>query len=343
MYPLITAGCIFFSFAPPGPPTPSCYFFPSSLPRAKERDVYPATQAFSPTAPELEIALWGSGSRLYLFYLFIYWFSRREGMVAERSGKATAAGARGPGELGAPGTVALAVAPAERCARLPSPGSCGLLALALCSLALSLLAHFRTVELQARVLRLEAERGEQQMEPAILGRVNQLLDEVCALCCCLLFPPRGAPSRSLQLWTSQCPWALSAARCALASPQLFTGGMGPGTDAALPVGRRTWAVSAGPVASHLEQASSTYRAGSALSARGRWRKARRGGAQRRPGPFLHPGSSPGRCESRPAPTRRDLSPVAPGRGLLGPRSPPHPSLDDQCCLLLPYSVGKREE
>ncbi|XP_055442568.1 collagen alpha-1(XIII) chain-like [Bubalus kerabau] len=98
-------------------------------------------------------------------------------MVAERSRKATAAGARGPAELGAPGTVALAVAPAERCARLPSAGSCGLLALALCSLALSLLAHFRTVELQARVLRLEAERGEQQMEPAILGRVNQLLDE----------------------------------------------------------------------------------------------------------------------------------------------------------------------
>lgn len=119
-------------------------------------------------------------------------------MVAERSRKATAAGARGPAELDAPGTVALAVAPAERCARLPSPGSCGLLALALCSLALSLLAHFRTVELQARVLRLEAERGEQQMEPAILGRVNQLLDEVCALCCCLLFLPRGAPSRSLQ-------------------------------------------------------------------------------------------------------------------------------------------------
>lgn len=99
-----------------------------------------------------------------------------------------------PGELGAPGpgTVALA----EQCARLPSPGCCGLLALALFSLALSLLAHFRTAELQARVLRLEAERGEQQMEKAILGRVNQLLDEVCALCRCLLSPPRGAPSRS---------------------------------------------------------------------------------------------------------------------------------------------------
>nr|XP_051679807.1 collagen alpha-1(XIII) chain [Oryctolagus cuniculus] len=98
-------------------------------------------------------------------------------MVAERAGKAAAAGACGPGELGAPGTVAPAAARSERCARLPSAGSCGLLALALCSLALSLLAHFRTTELQARVLRLEAERGEQQMETAILGRVNQLLDE----------------------------------------------------------------------------------------------------------------------------------------------------------------------
>ncbi|XP_072613381.1 collagen alpha-1(XIII) chain-like [Vulpes vulpes] len=98
-------------------------------------------------------------------------------MVAERARKAAAAGARGPGEPGAPATGAQAVAPAERCARLPSAGACGLLALALCSLALSLLAHFRTAELQARVLRLEAERGEQQMETAILGRVNQLLDE----------------------------------------------------------------------------------------------------------------------------------------------------------------------
>nr|XP_055180839.1 collagen alpha-1(XIII) chain-like [Nyctereutes procyonoides] len=98
-------------------------------------------------------------------------------MAAERARKAAAAGARGPGEPGAPATGALAVAPAERCARLPSAGACGLLALALCSLALSLLAHFRTAELQARVLRLEAERGEQQMETAILGRVNQLLDE----------------------------------------------------------------------------------------------------------------------------------------------------------------------
>ncbi|XP_060224929.1 collagen alpha-1(XIII) chain-like [Meriones unguiculatus] len=96
-------------------------------------------------------------------------------MVAERARKAAASGTRGPGELGAPGPETVALA--EQCARLPSPGCCGLLALALCSLALSLLAHFRTAELQARVLRLEAERGEQQMEKAILGRVNQLLDE----------------------------------------------------------------------------------------------------------------------------------------------------------------------
>lgn len=148
----------------------------------------------SPLSPCLSVWIAPLGSRFYLFYLFIYWLSSPEGMVAERARKAAASGNRGPGELGAPGpgTVALA----EQCARLPSPGCCGLLALALCSLALSLLAHFRTAELQARVLRLEAERGEQQMEKAILGRVNQLLDEVCALCCCLLSPPRGALSRS---------------------------------------------------------------------------------------------------------------------------------------------------
>lgn len=123
-------------------------------------------------------------------------------MVAERARKAAATGTRGPGELGAsgPGTVALA----ELCARLPSPGCCGLLALALCSLALSLLAHFRTAELQARVLRLEAERGEQQMEKAILGRVNQLLDEVCALCCWLLSPSPRCPLAQSGDSTSWC-------------------------------------------------------------------------------------------------------------------------------------------
>lgn len=137
-------------------------------------------------------------------------------MVAERARKAAAAGARGPGERGAPGTLALAVAPAERCPRLPSPGSCGLLALALCSLGLSLLAHFRTAELQARVLRLEAECGEQQMETVILGRVNQLLDEVCALCCWLLSLPAAPPRAASKLSIRRCPRALAirAAQCA---------------------------------------------------------------------------------------------------------------------------------
>lgn len=143
-------------------------------------------------------------------------------MVVERASKAAAAGAGGPGELGTPETVALAVAPAERCARLPSPGSCGLLVLAVCSLALSLLAHFRTAELQARVLRLEAERGEQQMETAILGRVNQLLDEVCALCCWLLSLPAAPPRAASKLSTSRCPLALAlhAARCAAGLAQV---------------------------------------------------------------------------------------------------------------------------
>lgn len=148
-------------------------------------------------------------------------------MVAERARKAAATGTRGPGELGAsgPGTVALA----ELCARLPSPGCCGLLALALCSLALSLLAHFRTAELQARVLRLEAERGEQQMEKAILGRVNQLLDEVCALCCWLLSPPRGAPSHS-----PETPQASAGRRSLAWSPRLSALGLREGTATVLP-------------------------------------------------------------------------------------------------------------
>lgn len=132
-------------------------------------------------------------------------------MVAERARKAAAAGARGPGERGAgPG------APAGRCARLPSAGSCGLLALALCSLGLSLLAHVRTAELQARVLRLEAECGEQHVETAILGRVDQLLDEVCALCCRLFPLPAAPPRAASKRPSSRGPraFALRAARCA---------------------------------------------------------------------------------------------------------------------------------
>lgn len=113
-------------------------------------------------------------------------------VIAERTGQAVAAaaagGARVPGELGAPGpepeSEPVAKAKSQRCARWLSPGFCGLWALALCSLALSLLTHLRTAELQARVLRLEAEREEPRVETAILGRVDQLLEEVCALCCC---------------------------------------------------------------------------------------------------------------------------------------------------------------
>lgn len=166
--------------------------------------------------------------------------------MAERARKAAATGTRGPGELGTsgPGTVALA----ELCARLPSPGCCGLLALALCSLALSLLAHFRTAELQARVLRLEAERGEQQMEKAILGRVNQLLDEVCALCCWLLSPPRSAPSHSPE------PPQAGAGRRSLAwSPGLSALGLREGTVTVLPEIQSTRRACAEPLRSGRPQ------------------------------------------------------------------------------------------
>lgn len=166
--------------------------------------------------------------------------------MAERARKAAATGTRGPGELGTsgPGTVALA----ELCARLPSPGCCGLLALALCSLALSLLAHFRTAELQARVLRLEAERGEQQMEKAILGRVNQLLDEVCALCCWLLSPPSGAPSHS-----PETPQAGAGRRSLAWSPRLSALGLREGTATVLPEIQSTRPACAGPLRSGRPQ------------------------------------------------------------------------------------------
>lgn len=191
-------------------------------------------------------------------------------MVAERARKADAAGARGPGELGAPGTVAQA----EHCARLPSPGSCGLLALALCSLALSLLAHFRTAELQARVARLEAERGEQQMETAILGRVNQLQDEVCALCW-LSSSPRRPLARSPDC-TGPSPRALALCteRYARGSHQLSVGGPGhrqtpPCQEPGAP-GRRERDPGSRP-----RQATPVPHAGSALGARDGRRKAGR--------------------------------------------------------------------
>lgn len=113
-------------------------------------------------------------------------------------------------------------------------------------------------------------------------------------------------------------------------------------DAALQGARKTRATSAGPVSSSLWQASPAFRAGIALSARGRWWKARRGGAQRRPG-ATSPSRHPARVLREPPSAHAvGLEPDGRGRGLLGPRGPPHLSLDDQCCLLLPCSFGKRE-
>lgn len=230
-------------------------------------------------------------------------------MVTERARKAAAAGARGPGELGTPGTVALAVAPPERCARLPSPGSCGLLALALCSLTLSLLAHFRTADLQARVLRLEAERGEQQMEPAILGRVNQLLDEVCALCCWLLSLPAAPPRAASKLSTSLCPRELASAP--RDSRELSAGGVGIG-DGCCP-GRNPEDPSGLRGIPQLPPAAGTHRVPRCESS-GRAGQVEEGmalgGARRQPSsrsPSLHPRRG---GVSRPAPTQLDVCPAA---------------------------------
>ncbi|RMB93210.1 hypothetical protein DUI87_30332 [Hirundo rustica rustica] len=73
----------------------------------------------------------------------------------------------------------------ERCCRLPLLLGSGLPGISLLSLVLSLLLYFRTSDLQSRVSHLEADRPTQlpawlsadQMETAILGRVDQLLNE----------------------------------------------------------------------------------------------------------------------------------------------------------------------
>lgn len=91
-----------------------------------------------------------------------------------------------------------------------SQGSCRLLALALCSLALSLLA-LSDGRAAGRVLRLEAERGSSKWA-SYFGTINQLLDEVCALCCFPLFF-HDFPLRSLQTLDQPVPvGSLSAAR-----------------------------------------------------------------------------------------------------------------------------------
>lgn len=81
----------------------------------------------------------------------------------------------------------------ERCCRLPLLLGSGLPGVSLLSLVLSLLLYFRTSDLQSRVSHLEADRPTQlpawlsadQMETAILGRVDQLLNEVGVLSFCM--------------------------------------------------------------------------------------------------------------------------------------------------------------
>ncbi|XP_053548835.1 collagen alpha-1(XIII) chain-like [Bombina bombina] len=72
-----------------------------------------------------------------------------------------------------------------RCSRSSALMGCGFAGVSAFSLVLSLLLHFRTSDLQSRVLDLERQRYAQlsasvsadQMETSILGRVDQLLEE----------------------------------------------------------------------------------------------------------------------------------------------------------------------
>ncbi|XP_053305901.1 collagen alpha-1(XIII) chain-like [Spea bombifrons] len=73
----------------------------------------------------------------------------------------------------------------RKCSRFPALLGCGFAMVSVFSLVLSLLVHFRTSDLQSRVSHLEKQRYTQlsalvstdQMEAAILGRVDQLLEE----------------------------------------------------------------------------------------------------------------------------------------------------------------------
>lgn len=63
------------------------------------------------------------------------------------------------------------------------------IALSLLSLGVGILIYLRTTELQSRILNLEKQRDTQlsawitleQVEPVILGRIDQILEEVSAL------------------------------------------------------------------------------------------------------------------------------------------------------------------
>lgn len=118
------------------------------------------------------------------------------------------------------------------------------------------------------------------METAILGRVNQLLDEVCTLCCWLLSLPAAPPRATSKPSTSPCPrpreltlHAIQRAQGTLTSPE-GTWGHTAWADAFLcqPLGR-TSRLSYVPrfPSPEAPQASS---AGSAPGAQGRWRKAK---------------------------------------------------------------------
>ena len=94
-------------------------------------------------------------------------------------------------------------------------------------------------------------------------------------------------------------------------------------DAVLQGARKTRAASAGPLSSSLWQASP------GVPRRGRPERAgqveERQGAEARKGgqaPLLPPGTPPGCCESRPAPTRWDLSPMAGAEACWAPAALP---------------------
>lgn len=105
-------------------------------------------------------------------------------VVEEKGWKGAAPGALESGCLTHPRT-----GDGERCCKIPLLLSSGLPGVSLLSLVLSLLLYFRTSDLQSRVSDLEADRSTpvpaclsaDQMETAILGRVDQLLAEVGAL------------------------------------------------------------------------------------------------------------------------------------------------------------------
>uniref|UniRef100_K7G615 Collagen type XXIII alpha 1 chain n=1 Tax=Pelodiscus sinensis TaxID=13735 RepID=K7G615_PELSI len=101
-------------------------------------------------------------------------------MLEEKGWKGASTGAFDRGCIAPPRT-----GDGERCCRFPLLLVSGLPGVSLISLVLSLLLYFRTSDLQSRVSHLEADRCTQlpawlsadQMETAILGRVDQLFDE----------------------------------------------------------------------------------------------------------------------------------------------------------------------